>query len=144
MDCGGVLHGTPPHVGASQAPLVQPLAQGASAKAYVQAPAEQTPTALKVRTELPTQLVAGGVVHETPAQGSATQPPLAHPKPQLTSTGVYPQVPEVQVPGEAQVRSVDELRQALAGGWLHVTPWHGLLAQAPFAQPKVQVVSACV
>ncbi len=50
------------------------------------------------------------------------------------------QLPPLQVPEEPKVRRVVLLRQAAAGGWLQLTPWHGSFVHAPLAQPKGQVV----
>ncbi len=67
------------------------------------------------------QSAAGGVLQLMPLQGSPLQLLPVQPKLQVTSLEVYWQAPLAQVPAVFQVRSVEALRQALAGGWLQVT-----------------------
>jgi hypothetical protein len=47
------------------------------------------------------QYAAGGVVHVTPAHGSALQLPAEHPCAQVVSVGAYEQEPPEQVPADA-------------------------------------------
>ena len=64
------------------------MLQAVSVGVYEHVPEAQTPLAEKVRFKLPWQVAPGGVLHVTPAHGSATQLPLRQPKGQLVSAGV--------------------------------------------------------
>jgi hypothetical protein len=44
------------------------------------------------------QLLAGGVLHVTPAQGSFLQAPLSQPNAQVVLPGAYEQLPAEHVP----------------------------------------------
>ena len=71
-----------------------------------------------------TQLGAGGVVHMTPAHGSALQTPPVQPKVQAVSLYVvYAQLPPLQVPFVYTRRFEPE--HTGAGGVVQVTPVHG-------------------
>jgi hypothetical protein len=62
--------------------------------------------------------------------------PFAQPKAQVTSCGVYEQVPPAQVPALEYVRSTVGAVQNDAGGWLHVLPAHGSPTHEPASQPN--------
>lgn len=64
------------------------------------------------------QVFAGGMLHVTPAHGSGLHAPPEQPNWHVVSVGAYEQAPPEQVPVEAYVRRVVELRHDAAGGVL--------------------------
>lgn len=108
-------------------------------------PPLQVPGTTKPLRTLPVQVAAGGVVHVTPAQGSALQEPLLalQPKGHVCVLEEYVQLPPEQVPGD-----VDEVRTLPlhdgGGGVLQAMPVQGSGRHAPPLHPKGQVVSTGV
>ncbi len=96
-----------------------------------------------MRTELPTQVLAGGRLQVLPAHGLPTHAALAQPLGQGTFTVVYEQVPFEHVPDDAYTFSVCASAQVLGGGRSHTTPAHGSFSQAPLVQREVHVADDC-
>ena len=77
-------------------------------------------------------------------QGSLVQAPFTQPYWQVESVGTYVQPPPEHVPVGEKLRSVAAVTHARAGGLMQLTPAHGSLLQAPFAQPYWQLTSVAV
>lgn len=88
-DAGGAVHETPRHGSPLQLPLAQPLGHAVSWDEYEHVPPRQVPGDVQLRrVDASAQVAVGGEVQLTPAHGSPTQPPLAHPLGHVTSLGV--------------------------------------------------------